>query len=803
MATDTGLTFGELLRRARQAAGLTQEVLAERAGLSVRGIADLERGARRAPYPDTVRRLAEALHLAAPDRAPLDAAGRRVGTALGGGRTPDLLATLPVPLTSFVGREHGVAEVRGLLGTTRLLTLTGPGGVGKTRLALRVAQAVVEVDEAPVAFVDLAPLADPAQVPAAVARVLGVREQPPRPLLDTLREALRPRRLLLVWDNCEYLLAASAELVDGLLRACPGLRLLATSREPLDVAGETTWPVPPLGVPNLPSLSAWERLAEESEAVRLFIERAGAARPDFELSERNAQAVAEVCVRLDGIPLAIELAAARVPVLTPEQLAARLDDRFRLLVGGSRSALPRQQTLRATVDWSYDLLAEPERRLFDRLSVFAGGWSLEAAEAVGAGDGVDPSGVLDLLGRLVAKSLVVADPGPEGAMRYRLLETIRAYGREKLHEAGEEAALGQRHLDWCLALAERAEPELLGRNQAAWLDRLETEHDNLRAALRWCLESGDGETGLRLAGALGRFWFVRGYLSEGSRWFEQLFALPSTMTAEDARAKALSAAGLLAAVRGDHERAGRFLEEALALWRELGDKHRIARSLNNLGGLAYQQGEYRTARCWYEEALALWREVGDQRGIANQVISLGVLARQEGDYQQAAQLCEGALALFEERGDQEGIALASMVLGAVAHNRGDTERAQALLKESLIVFSELGDKSNIAECLELLAGLASAQGQPIRAARLCGSAQALIESIGLTPAPADRYQYERNVAAVRASLGEAAFAAAWAEGRAMPLEQAIASALAGEDAASTRSLPGTSSITRCKFSIRT
>ncbi len=459
--------------------------------------------------------------------------GRRRAGAASSGRVPErgqplrlvrarqARHNLPVQLTSFVGREQEIAEVKRLLGTTRLLTLTGAGGVGKSRLAHQVGAELVEEYPDGVWLVELAALGDSALVPLAAASALGVAEQPGRPPIETVSDFLRPRSLVLVLDNCEHLLDACAVLADSLLRASRRLRVLATSRQALGMGGETAWRVPSLAMPD-PARPATAEQLVSYEAARLFVERAKSALPTFGVTKDNAAAVAAVCWRLDGIPLAIELAAARVGMLTVRQIEARLDDRYRLLTGGSRTVLPRHQTLRGLVDWSHDLLSEPERVLLRRLSVFAGGWTLEAAEAVcafGAGEG-SCDDVLELLSELAAKSLVLADE-QNGQMRYRFLETIRQYGAERLRASGEEAVVRDRHLEWFLALAERGEPELRGPDQVRWLDRLEAEHDNLRAALAWSqLESSSERAraaGLRLAGALSWFWRVHSQFSEGRR----------------------------------------------------------------------------------------------------------------------------------------------------------------------------------------------------------------------------------------------------------------------------------------------
>jgi non-specific serine/threonine protein kinase len=684
---------------------------------------------------------------------------------------------LPLQSTSFVGRADERAEVARLLGTTRLLTLVGTGGVGKTRLALEVAADQLNTYADGVWLVDLAPLVDPSLLPQAVATVLGIREQPRDLVAQTLATALERRRLLLVLDNCEHLIVACAELAAALLRLCPGVRILATSREPLNVAGELAWPVPPLALPD-PRLQPSVELVARYAAVRLFAERATAALASFRLTDRNAADVLRVCRRLDGLPLAIELAAARVRLLTVGQIADRLTDRFRLLVGRSRSAPARQQTLRATVDWSYELLGEPERQLFDRLAVFAGGWSLEAAEAVCSGDSVDATEVLDLLGHLVDKSLVLAELNRDGGARYRLLETLRQYGQERLAASASAEAVRRRHATFFQDLVETAESKLAGPEEAIWLERLEQEHDNLRAALQWCLDAREPEVGLRLAGAAWRFWLVRGYLSEGSRWLAEVLRLASAAGSSASRAKALNAAGNLAGAQGDHERAGQLHEQALAARRELGDMGGVAQSLHNLGGVAAIQRDYATARRRFEEALALRRELGDRPAIARSVSNLATLALHREDDAQAAVLTDEALALFREFRDEDGIARSLLRLGLIAERRGDVDTALAHLSDTLAVFRSLGDKGQVAECLESLAGILGAHGKPAEAARLFGAAEMLMGTIGLVPPPSDRLDYERNVAAVRAGLGESMFAAAWAEGRTLSFDEAFEHGLA-------------------------
>jgi predicted ATPase/class 3 adenylate cyclase len=723
---------------------------------------------------------------------------------------------LPVQLTSFIGRERELTEVKRLLTTTRLLTLTGSGGCGKTRLTLQVAADLLEEHPDGVWLVELAALADPALVTQTAAAALGVREEAGRPLIETLVDYLKPKALLLVLDNCEHLLSACAQLAEHLLRACPQLRMLATSREGLGIAGELTYRVPSLSLPEPRQLPPVERLMEY-EAVRLFAERAVFTEPCFAMREQNAPAVARVCQRLDGIPLAIELAAARLKALPVEQIAVRLDDRFRLLTGGSRTALPRQQTLRAAIDWSYDLLSEPERALLRRLSVFAGGWRLEASEAICAGEGIEDWEVLDLLAALVEKSLVQYEEAGNEA-RYRLLETIRQYGAEKLTAAGEEAGLRERHRDWYLALAEQAKPELHGPRQGEWLARLEEEHDNLRVALAACIQRGEAEAGLRLGGALWWFWMVRGYLGEGRERLAGALALPGSEGRTAARGRALNGAGALAHHQGDFEGARALYEESLAIFRQLGYQLGISELLNNLGILARYQGDYEGARVLYEESLAIKRQLGHQQGIAASLGNLGIVAFEQGDYEPARAFCEESLAIFRQLGHRQGISQSLNILATVARYQGDYEgagalyeeslaisrqlghqwgiahsldglghvtsdqgdyaAARALYEESLAIFRQLGDQRGIALALDGLAALAAAhQGQPERAARLSGAAEALREAVGAPLSPHERAEYHRHVAATRAALGEEAFAAAWEAGRALSLEQAVAYAL--------------------------
>jgi non-specific serine/threonine protein kinase len=682
-------------------------------------------------------------------------------------------------LSSFVGREKELAEVKRLLEDNRLLTLTGSGGCGKTRLALAAASELVEGFEDGVWFVELASLADPSLVPQSVAYALGVREQPGRSPTEALSDYLRNRKVLLVLDNCEHLVEACAELAEALLHSCPELRVLATSREALGITGEVAWLVPSLALPDIRRVPDIESLPRY-ESARLFVERAAAVKPTFTLTDQNAVAVAQVCYRLDGIPLAIELAAARAKVLSVEQIADRLDDSFGLLSAGGRTAMPRHRTLHATMDWSHELLSLEERALFRRLSVFAGGFTLEAAESVCAGAGLERDEVLDLLSHLVDKSLVIMRE-ESGEARYRLLETVRQYGREKLSESGEAGQVQERHAGYYLALAEEAEPELKGERQIAWLERLERERDNLRAAMVWLLERGELEEAARLGWALWLFWGIRAHFAEGRRWMEQaLSARGSATMPASARAKALYVAGMMANYQGDHGSAEPLVEESLGLFRELEDKLGTAYALSNAGFAASGQGHHQRAITLNEESVHLFLEVGEKWGAAIQLCFLAVAWRDRGgDHGRARRLAERGLALSREVGERQSISAALYILATLAQAEGDHERARNLLEEGLIVSAELGNEADVAHCLEGLGSIAGAEGRIARAARLWGAEEALLEKIEAavyTYVP-DRSHHRSRVAAAQARLGEEAWDAAWAEGRAMSLEQAIEYAL--------------------------
>jgi non-specific serine/threonine protein kinase len=683
---------------------------------------------------------------------------------------------LPLELSSFVGREREIAEVENLLDDHRLVMLTGAGGAGKTRLALAVAADLANVFEDGVWLVEFASLSDPDLVPQAVASILGVRETPGVPLVGTLSDHIEPREVLLVLDNCEHLLEACASLSEALLRRCPNLRILASSREVLGVPGEIHFAVPPLSLPNAHRPPTAESLPRY-EAARLFVERARALKPDFEITEQNAMAVAQVCYRLDGTPLAIELAAARTKVLSVEQISSRLDDRFGLLTGGDRTTIPHHRTLRATMDWSHELLLEPERVLFRRLSVFSGGFGLEAAEGVCTDAGLERDEVLDLLSSLVDKSLVLFE-GQDRETRYRLLETVRQYAREKLEVSGEAGDARGRHAEFYLALSEEAEPELKGHEQVAWLGRLEREHENLRAAIRFMLEKGEIESAVRLAWALWLFWYLHGHQGEGYRYAGELLhktdALPASM-----RAKALIVRGNMSYGQEDAEGTKQLFEEAAVLSRQTGNRVDLAIALAGVGVTVMQQGDVRRATTLFEEVLKLYREVANKWGVSYALVHLGMVFLSRGDHAGAARYFEEALAISREIGYRLSGYISLYGLALTSRVRGDRERAGEQYIEGLRLAVEAGDRANAAYCLEGLAGLIEERGEPEPAARLFGAAEALLEAVGapLYVQAQDRALYERSVEALRSCLGEEVFEAAWAQGRAMALEQAVEHAL--------------------------
>jgi predicted ATPase/class 3 adenylate cyclase len=682
---------------------------------------------------------------------------------------------LPLQLTSFVGRERELAEVKGQLSRTRLLTLTGAGGSGKTRLALEAAADLREQFPQGAWLVELAALTDPQLVANTTAQTLGIRQDPEVSLIQLLVGALRARRLLIVLDTCEHLLLECAQMAETLLHACPQLHILATSREALHIPGETVWSVPPLSRPEPHPLLLLQDLLRY-EAVMLFVERARAAAPTFAVTGRDVQAVAAICARLDGLPLAIELAAARITMLSVGELAARLDGSFRLLTGGSRTALPRQQTLKATLDWSHQLLALAQQVLFRRLAVFAGPFTLRAVEQVASGAGMDTSQALDLLTGLVEQSLVIVIGEAAGETRYRLLEPIRQYAWTQLEASGEADEVQERHAQCFLAAAEAAEPHLEATDQAVWLERLDQDRANLRAALQWFAARRQVELGLRLASALWKFWFIRGYVPEGRERFADLLTLADEQVPPipaAVRAQALNEAGVLARYASDYEAARTLIGESLRIRRTLGDPKGIADALANLGYVALQQGDYVAARSAYEESLAINRALDNRQGVADAQSHLAFVACYEGDLARAHALDEESLTIWRALGDRQGIAWALHRLGNVALRRGDEVAAAATFTESLRISQDLGLRWGIAWSLEDRARLDVRHGSAQDALHLAGCAAALRRRIGIPMPPRERTEFDAALAASWEALGPVASAVAWSEGETMPLEQAV------------------------------
>ncbi len=724
---------------------------------------------------------------------------------------------LPAQPTPLVGRERELEEVLALLRRSyvRLLTFTGPGGTGKTRLGLQAAAELTDEFEDGVFFVALAAVADPTLVAPAITRTLGLTESGSQTAEELLEDYLRDRQVLLVLDNFEQVLE-SASLLDALLSAAPGLKVLATSRTALRLYGEHEFPVPPLSLPDTGSLPPVEHLTRY-EAVRLFVDRARAIRPDFSLTEENAPAVIEICSRLDGLPLAVELAAARIKLLSPQAMLSRLDNRLKLLTGGARNLPERQRTLRNAIAWSYEMLDEGEETLFARLAVFSGGSTLEGIEAV-----CDPRGdlavdALEGVSSLLDKSLLRQEEGQGAEPRFMMLETIREFALEKFEESDDSESIKGAHAEYFLALAEQAEPKLWGPEDAAWLDRLEREHDNMRAALSRALDFELAEPALRLAGALRWFWNMGGYYGEGRSWLEAALAKEGWDSAW-ARAKVLEGVGWLAnqqgdldraeataeeglklsaeaglgevvaadfqnvlgyaaTHRGEYERATKLLEKGLALHRAAKDTRGVAWSLGNLANVSSDRGNYERAKELYEEGLALSRDLGGAELLGAYLISLGDEYLLEGNLGRATELNEEAVELYRKRGRRGLLQIALDNLGWAALIRGDHQKAEALHEESLVLCRELGDKLIGLESIEGFACAAGAGGAAERAARLLGAAEALREAAGYQQATRARSLREPYLAAARSRIDETAWTTAWEEGRSMTFEKAVAYAL--------------------------
>lgn len=731
-------------------------------------------------------------------------------------RPAEMRATnLPVPGTAFVGRDKELAALKEVLlrADVRLVTVTGPGGIGKSRLALEVAREMGGEFSSGTYFVALAAVNEPEMIPFSIAQALGVRETAGEARLESLKKYLQSVRgpMLLMLDNFEQVVAG-APLLAEMLALAPSLKLMATSRSALHVYEEHEFPVPPLGLPKADSLPSLAALSKYS-AITLFVQRAAAVKPDFKLTEENAGAVAEICARLDGLPLAIELAAARAKLLSPSAILSRLASRLQLLTGGARDLPARQQTLRQAIDWSYDLLSAPEQKLFRRLAVFRGGCTLEAVESVCNTKSDLELDVLDGMGSMVDKSLMRQIEQEDGEPRFVMLETIREYGLEKMAASGEEKLTRRAHAAYCIVLAEEGAAEDSAAKLTGWLERFEIENNNFRAALEWLTASGDAEWGLRLGAALFRFWEAREYLTEGRGRLEKVLKLPGAAAATSGRMRALSAAGILAAAQGDFSASNELFaeslavarelgdkrsiavsvnalainardlrefsasrerfEESLGLWRELGDVLAVARALSNLANVAKLLGAYQESRALYQECLSIFRELGDRTGAAWALNHEGAAASDQGDCAGARALYEESLASFRELGDRWGIAGSLADLGNLARDEKDYRAAEEMYRESIAVFQELEHKRGIARLLESIACSEAAQGRAERALRLAGAAAALRQSIGAPMTPTEQGKLESSVELTQQALSMAAGRMAWLEGWAMPVEKVI------------------------------
>jgi predicted ATPase/DNA-binding CsgD family transcriptional regulator len=734
--------------------------------------------------------------------------------------------TIPIPLTPLIDRERELDEACAMLRREdiRIVTLTGPGGTGKTRLSLEIAHQMTPDFDGRAHFVALAAVTEPSLVLTAVAQALGIREDGEQPLAARIDAALADKRVLLVLDNFEQVTTA-APIVASLLTSAPGVKALVTSRAALHIRGEHELPLPPLALPDPKKLPPPEELATVP-AVALFLDRAQSVKPDLSLDHENAAAIAEICARLDGLPLAIELAAARIKLLPPNAMLPRMANRLNLLTGGARDLPTRLQTMRNAIAWSYDLLLPEEQVLFRRLAVFVGGFTIEAAEAiVSGGDELPSIDVLEGISSLVDHSLFRQVEGPDGEPRFVMLETIREFSTEQLKLSTEEEEFRRRHAHYFAKLAEGAEQGLVGPEQGDWLKRLEAENDNIRAALTWMIEHEPGSSVQHFAGSLVRFWEVRGYLSEGRSWLER--ALTTARNVPDAdRARALLSAATLARRQGDYPHATELYEESLAAWRTLGNQSGIASALNNLGVIAHEQADYPRANELYGEALEIFREEGDRQRLAATLTNLGIVARRQGDFDRATELYEESLAIWRDLGDRLRIALTLNNLGVLAFNRndiphavdlyeealvicreledrgvialslnnlaeavrdqGDLSRAASLFQESLALRAEQGDRAGIAESIAGLAVVSARAGLNEPAVRLFAAADTLRNEIGVPLPPGDREKIEKTLTSLRAQLNASDFNAAWEAGRSMTPESAIASIdeSAGEIAAS-------------------
>jgi predicted ATPase/DNA-binding XRE family transcriptional regulator len=818
------VSFGEWLKRRRRAEGWTQKQLAQEIHCSTITIRKMESEERR-PSLQNVERLVEVFNISPEKQKEFLRFSRGNAHAFSDEEaanehwqmpTPLFPSNLPVSLTSFVGREKEKREILNLLTRNRLVTLAGVGGIGKTRLALQVGHQVLPAYASGAWFIPLESLYDPFLVPETIALVFNIRKEPDRQVIEILKNFLRSKTILLILDNCEHLLDTCAQLIGTLLSYCPNLKVLATSREPLGIMGEAVYRVPPLGLPKADDILAQYR---ESEAVHLFEERAQLAQTDFVLTMENVLSIAQICNRLDGIPLAIELVAVHVDMFSPAEIAAQLEERFQVISGGNRAALPRQQTIEASISWSWNLLAENERILLRRLSVFASGWTQDAAESVCSGAEIQSSLVFGLLAQLVAKSLVVISKETGHKTRYIMLETIRDYTFKKLKDSGELQTICLSHFKFFARMVEDAEKNFKGLEQAVWYDRLDGELNNIRFALTWFKREENVEERLRLASGLWRYWKNRGHGTEGRRYLQQtLEDVPVGPARKKLNyARALTSAGALAYYESDFVYSEQSRKEALEIFRTLEDNVGIADSLNGLGNIALSQAKYSSAHDFYEEGLTIRKGLGDQWGIARLLGNLGLLAYFQTHYEQALSLHLESLALFRELHDQESTANELVNLGDVYRSQGELSQANSAYEESGVISRKLKDRWGLAYALMGMADVALEQGilstasslyrecltifqtgvdyigLPFalesvavlermknnlqKATRLLGAAHELRRRTHNPLHPPHRHPYEKNLSLLQQQLDPFNFDVAWQEGKTLDVESAVAYAL--------------------------
>ncbi len=769
------VSFGEWLKRQRSGRGLTQEQLAHQIGCATITLRKIEAEERRPSLPiiEQLTKIFEIpeneqknfLKYARGDwtKAPGETAKETPWTRLQSGSKAK--NNLPIQLTSFIGREQEINEIKGSILEHRLVTLTGMGGVGKTRLSLQIASDLLDQFRGGVWFVELAPITDPDLIPKTILAILGLPERSGMTDLQLLTKYLHENKTLLILDNCEHLIEASATLVETLLSQCVNLKFLITSREALKIQGEVIWQVSSLSLPDSKLLPAIEQLTQY-EAIQLFVQRAALVQPNFVISNDNAHHIAGICIRLDGIPLAIELAAARIRTLSVENIAEHLDDRFRLLTGGSRTALEHQQTLRATLDWSYNLLSDAEKLLLGRLSVFVGGWTLEAAEQV-CGDEGSEFDVLDLLTHLTEKSLVAL-----AGSRYHMLETTRQYALEKRRESGEEESVQNNHLAYFLQFARNAEPQLIGPDQAEWLNHLEREHDNFRSALRWCMESGKGEEAAQMSGALGMFWFKHSHYSEGRHFFADILERAWSIS-DRAQVKAWRFAGDLAFWQGDVAEARRIYTENMERAQNLGDQTGIAYTLHNLANVTFEEGDAEEAMALNKRSISLSRDIDAFWVLAMAQLALGYQEHAIGNLPRAEELYQESLRHCRQLGEKWGMALILTNLGMIFHSNGDMPAAKRMFLESLDLAHELGDINGTITVLACIVKVFQEEGEQITSARLQGMITAKGSELAMYLGPVEQAMLESAANALKDSMGKQAYHTEFETGLTLALEDAL------------------------------